>query len=193
MSGTPLGGTTPPGLFDNQPEPVIFDPDGTITNTEQQLKPFNSIVHIIKNDNTLNIFLHTRPTKTVVLILIFPKRTRDDITTFINDHILQQQSIHSFYLFFTNGQQHEVALRNLFTPLLIDCYSITHHLYSEVREALSTACDLNAKFCSRRAKEEEAQSNNSLVFIYEQQRRERLKLQIIYDNCLIVEIDKEHQ
>ncbi|CAF5003063.1 unnamed protein product, partial [Rotaria sp. Silwood1] len=61
----------------------------------------------------------------------------------------------------------------------------------EVRAALSTACDLNVKFCYRRANEEEDQGNNSLVFIYDKQRRDRVKLQIIYNNDLIAEIDND--
>jgi hypothetical protein len=191
MSTTSLGGTTPPGLFDDQPEAVTFDPDGTITNVEQQLNPFNAVVRIIKDNNKLNIFLQTKSRKTVVLLLIFPNRTRDDVITFINNHILQQQSIHSFYLFFNNGQQHAVELRNRFDPLLIDCYSITTYLYSEIRDALATTCDLNAKFCYRRVREEEAQGNNSVAYIYERQRRARLKLQRTGIDDLMVEIDKD--
>lgn len=192
MSTTSLGGTTPPGLFDDQPEAIIFDPNDAITNVTQQLKPFNSIVHIIKNEQQFDMFLQDKPRQTVVSILIFPNETRDYIITFINNHIRQQQSVHSFYLFFTNGQQHAIELRNHFTRLL-ECYSITNHLHSEIRDILSTVCDLNAKFCYRREKEEEeAKGNNSLAFIYEQQRRERLRLQIIINTNLILEIDKDH-
>jgi hypothetical protein len=181
----------PPDFFDGQTEPIIFDQNDSELDTDQRLYPFNTIAQIIKDINTLSALLSTKFEKTIVLIVILRIQSRNDVITFINNHISHQRSIHSFYLFFTEGQRHKGALQASFGPLLVDCYSITNRLYSEIRAALSTACDRNINFCYQRATEEEDQDNKSLALIYERQRRDRVNLQRIYNDRLGAEMDQD--
>ncbi len=185
-----FGGTAPPGLLDGQTKAFIFDPDHMVINVQQKLYPFDSMVQIIQNSITLTSLLQTEMTKTVILILILQNQTRDYVVNYINNNIFRQSSIHSFYLFFTEGHQHKAALQTHFSPLLIDCYSITNRLFNEIQDALSMACDLNVKFFCRRANEEEANGNNSLVSMYKQQHQDHLRLQIVYNTKLIAEIER---
>ncbi|CAF3817764.1 unnamed protein product [Rotaria sp. Silwood1] len=189
MSDTQLGETAPLDLFDDQIEVIILDQNGEISNAEQQLKPFGSIVKIIENLKVLKTLLKNKSEKTIIFILILPNGSRSDVIEFLINEEFRQQSIHSFYLFFINGEQHEAELRKHFPQLSIECYSITERRYDEIQMVLSSACDLNIKFCYRQAAKEEAQDNKGLAFIYEQQRRNLIILQRTFNNYLLNEID----
>ncbi|CAF1213707.1 unnamed protein product [Rotaria sordida] len=122
------------------------------------------------NLKMLKTLLKNKCEKAIIFILILLNGTRSDVIEFLTNEEFQQQTIHSFYLFFINGDQHEAELRQHFPQLFIECYSITERRYDEIRMVLSSACDLNIKFCYRRVLKEEIQDNTGLTFIYEQQR-----------------------
>ncbi|CAM4850495.1 unnamed protein product, partial [Rotaria magnacalcarata] len=177
------GNVAPPGLFDGEPTPIVYDPNRHISNHERALKPFESITTI---ENTLDDYLATLQQQNRVFItsVIQTEPLTGPLETFVQRHLQATPAVMQYYLIFSNGANFHNAWTTRYGSKLVWCRSFTERLVWDLREVCATANHLNIDFCQQRAQQSETQGDISIANMYAQQHFTRINFQIVYLNDL---------
>ncbi|CAF4183530.1 unnamed protein product, partial [Adineta steineri] len=128
----------PHDFLDQEPYNLIYDPGKKIRDHRTELAPFDSIVNIHYEVNSLINEIWRSRNKQLFLTLILPNTTDNGVRQFLSDHnICNQEHLHSLFLIFLNGLRcHHDWMNSLELRRLRWCRSCTTELKRDLYEAL---------------------------------------------------------
>lgn len=176
-----LGQARPPQLFENQPNILIFDRHEFLADPHLDLKPFARIANIEHSENAFTEKLRS-PSKDFTVAIVLPQSNDQQVLQFVQETVLQYPSTRSFVLFFVIGDEAHVT--SVCGTGLIGCHPISSRISHQVRAVCATANDRNIAYCEDYRVQHERQGDIGVAYLFAVQNRDRLRLQLQYNQQL---------
>jgi hypothetical protein len=183
-----FGKIEPPRPFDEEPTIIIFDRNDYIADPRIDLKPFNTIVLIINDENILRTRVENF-NKSFAIASILPQWNHIQTQGFVQHNLIGYPRVRLIYLFYINVDRNN--MRALCGNRIIGCSPITSRIPAQTRHICAKTNDLNISYCEHHRSLNEKRDDIGVANLYAMQKDARLDLQLAYNEQIRRKLEEQ--